>query len=59
MHKVRVAKKDFADTAGHKIQAGDPFILVEVRPHFYSRRFLEDALAALDENPEQEPKEQG
>jgi hypothetical protein len=52
-HKVRTAKKrEFTDSCGEKVKKGEKFILVETRPQFYSRAWLEKALADLDKDGE-------
>ena len=52
--RVRTAKTDFKDSCGEDVSQGDTFIIVEPRPQFYSRTWLEKALAALDEDAKDE-----
>jgi hypothetical protein len=53
--KVRTARRSFTDSFGRTVNAGEQFIIVELRPIFYSRRWLEDALAALQAEPKKKP----
>lgn len=44
MLKIRTAKRDFTDSTGRPVKAGETFVLVELRPLFLSRQALEDIL---------------
>lgn len=48
MVKMRIAKKDFTDSFGNPIKAGEPFGVVEVRPLFVSRKALQDGIDEFD-----------
>lgn len=52
MLKVRTAKKDFKDSAGAQVRAGEPFLLVELRPVFISREAAAQVLQQLVQRPE-------
>lgn len=38
MLKIRTAKRDFTGSCGNRVKAGEPFLLVELRPLFISRK---------------------
>lgn len=54
MLKVRTAKKDFTGSCGNRVSAGEPFLLVELRPLFISR---EAAAAVISKLQQEKPTE--
>jgi len=55
--RVRTAKTDFKDSCGEQVGQGETFIIVEPRPQFYSRTWLEKALAVLGKDAEEDEEE--
>ena len=51
MLKVRTAKKEFTGSCGKKVKAGEPFLLVELRPLFISREEAAQVLEDLVKRP--------
>lgn len=47
MFKIRTAKRDFKDSNGNPVKAGESFVLIELRPLFVSAAELKQVLAKL------------
>lgn len=56
MIKVRTATRPFTDTFGNLIAAGEPYVLIELRPLFVGRQTLAQTHEELAHAPQPKPE---